>query len=146
MCRIPADGVYPFVAFLQAAAVFDIGEEYEFEIIKDDDGMGTLTLSVRKIQVRAVLKHFIAPKPWNPVATNRTLPRPWLFAVDFGNRAPRVGYACGGGEASQTTLPPERAWGCGGSRRSPPPRPDIRKNTRPRPLATCNFDVCRDEL
>ena len=36
----------------QAAAVFDIGEEYEFEIIKDDDGDGSLTLSVRKIQVR----------------------------------------------------------------------------------------------
>jgi uncharacterized protein (UPF0262 family) len=35
----------------QAAAVFDIGEEYEFEIIKDDDGDGSLTLSVRKIQV-----------------------------------------------------------------------------------------------
>jgi hypothetical protein len=32
--------------------VFDIGEEYEFEIIKDDDGDGSLTLSVRKIQVR----------------------------------------------------------------------------------------------
>ena len=36
----------------QAAAVFDIGEEYEFEIIRDDDGDGSLTLSVRKIQVR----------------------------------------------------------------------------------------------
>ena len=36
----------------QAAAVFDIGEEYEFEIIKDDDGDGSLTLSIRKIQVR----------------------------------------------------------------------------------------------
>jgi len=35
-----------------AAAVFDIGEEYEFEIIRDDDGDGSLTLSVRKIQVR----------------------------------------------------------------------------------------------
>ena len=32
--------------------MFDIGEEYEFEIIKDDDGDGSLTLSVRKIQVR----------------------------------------------------------------------------------------------
>jgi hypothetical protein len=32
--------------------VFDIGEEYEFEIIRDDDGDGSLTLSVRKIQVR----------------------------------------------------------------------------------------------
>ena len=38
----------------QAAAVFDIGEEYEFEIIKDDDGDGSLTLSIRKIQVRFV--------------------------------------------------------------------------------------------
>jgi len=36
-----------------AAAVFDIGEEYEFEIIKDDDGDGSLTLSVRKIQLEA---------------------------------------------------------------------------------------------
>lgn len=36
----------------QASAVFDIGEEYEFEIIKGDDGDGCLTLSVRKIQVR----------------------------------------------------------------------------------------------
>ena len=42
----------------QAAAVFDIGEEYEFEIIKDDDGDGSLTLSIRKIQVR-----FVFPKP-----------------------------------------------------------------------------------
>ena len=32
--------------------MFDIGEEYEFEIIRDDDGDGCLTLSVRKIQVR----------------------------------------------------------------------------------------------
>jgi|TARA_B110000977_G_scaffold35338_1_gene47282 hypothetical protein len=32
--------------------VFDVGEEYEFEIIKDDDGDGSLTLSIRKIQVR----------------------------------------------------------------------------------------------
>ncbi|ACO66307.1 predicted protein [Micromonas commoda] len=36
-----------------AAAVFDIGEEYEFEIIRDDDGDGSLTLSVRKIQLEA---------------------------------------------------------------------------------------------
>lgn len=36
----------------QASAVFDLGEEYEFEIIKDDDGDGSLTLSIRKIQVR----------------------------------------------------------------------------------------------
>lgn len=32
--------------------MFDLGEEYEFEIIKDDDGDGSLTLSIRKIQVR----------------------------------------------------------------------------------------------
>ena len=37
---------------MQAAAVFETGEEYEFEIIRDDDGDGSLTLSVRKIQVR----------------------------------------------------------------------------------------------
>jgi small subunit ribosomal protein S1 len=36
-----------------AAAVFDVGEEYEFEIIKDDDGDGSLTLSIRKIQLEA---------------------------------------------------------------------------------------------
>lgn len=36
-----------------AAAVFDIGNDYEFEIIRDDDGEGTLTLSVRKIQLEA---------------------------------------------------------------------------------------------
>ena len=40
----------------QAAAVFDLGEEYEFEIIKDDDGDGSLTLSIRKIQVRFVFR------------------------------------------------------------------------------------------
>ncbi len=44
----------PPPSFEQAAAVFDIGEEYEFEIIKDDDGDGSLTLSIRKIQVRFV--------------------------------------------------------------------------------------------
>lgn len=38
--------------------MFDIGEEYEFEIIKDDDGDGSLTLSIRKIQVR-----FVFPLP-----------------------------------------------------------------------------------
>ena len=38
--------------------MFDIGEEYEFEIIKDDDGDGSLTLSIRKFQVR-----FVFPKP-----------------------------------------------------------------------------------
>lgn len=37
--------------------MFDIGEEYEFEIIKDDDGDGSLTLSIRKIQVRFVFVH-----------------------------------------------------------------------------------------
>ena len=42
----------PSPEYEQAAAVFDLGEEYEFEIIKDDDGDGSLTLSIRKIQVR----------------------------------------------------------------------------------------------
>jgi hypothetical protein len=32
--------------------VFDVGQDYEFEIIKGDDGDGSLTLSIRKIQVR----------------------------------------------------------------------------------------------
>ena len=36
--------------------MFDLGEEYEFEIIKDDDGDGSLTLSIRKIQVRFVFR------------------------------------------------------------------------------------------
>jgi hypothetical protein len=44
----------------QASAVFDIGEEYEFEIIKEDDGDGCLTLSVRKIQVPPNLAAFFA--------------------------------------------------------------------------------------
>ena len=48
----------PSPEYEQAAAVFDLGEEYEFEIIKDDDGDGSLTLSIRKIQVR-----FVFPKP-----------------------------------------------------------------------------------
>ena len=47
----------------QAAAVFDIGEEYEFEIIRDDDGDGSLTLSVRKIQVRFRATFSRAPRP-----------------------------------------------------------------------------------
>jgi hypothetical protein len=48
----------------QASAVFDIGEEYEFEIIKEDDGDGCLTLSVRKIQVRfQTLRLFLQPPP-----------------------------------------------------------------------------------
>lgn len=34
-----------------AAAVFDEGQEYEFEIVKCDDGEGSMTLSVRKIQL-----------------------------------------------------------------------------------------------
>mmetsp|Transcript_7807 Transcript_7807/g.23224 ORF Transcript_7807/g.23224 Transcript_7807/m.23224 type:complete len:360 (-) Transcript_7807:98-1177(-) len=34
-----------------AAAVFDEGQEYEFEIVKGDDGEGSMTLSVRKIQL-----------------------------------------------------------------------------------------------
>ncbi len=38
--------------------MFDVGEEYEFEIIKDDDGDGSLTLSIRKIQVRFFLPRF----------------------------------------------------------------------------------------
>jgi hypothetical protein len=48
---------------MQAAAVFDIGEEYEFEIIRDDDGDGSLTLSVRKIQVRFRATFSRAPRP-----------------------------------------------------------------------------------
>jgi ribosomal protein S1 len=48
---------------MQAAAVFDIGEEYEFEIIRDDDGDGSLTLSVRKIQVRFRPTFSRAPRP-----------------------------------------------------------------------------------
>ncbi len=49
----------------QAAAVFDIGEEYEFEIIRDDDGDGSLTLSVRKIQVRVAhaIPQSTSPRP-----------------------------------------------------------------------------------
>jgi len=54
----------PSPEYEQAAAVFDLGEEYEFEIIKDDDGDGSLTLSIRKIQVR-----FVFPKAFTSHAT-----------------------------------------------------------------------------
>jgi len=40
-------------AIRNAAAVFDEGQEYEFEILKGDDGEGSMTLSVRKIQIEA---------------------------------------------------------------------------------------------
>ena len=36
-----------------AAAVFDEGQEYEFEIVKGDDGEGSMTLSVRKNPIRS---------------------------------------------------------------------------------------------
>jgi len=51
--------------------VFDIGEEYEFEIIKDDDGDGSLTLSIRKIQVRFVFPFFAFTRPNCPRPSKR---------------------------------------------------------------------------
>lgn len=67
--------------------MFDIGEEYEFEIIKDDDGDGSLTLSVRKIQVRvhppnfasrsSSLKTTLKPENWKmELHTDRPYPSP----------------------------------------------------------------------
>ena len=50
--------------------MFDLGEEYEFEIIKDDDGDGSLTLSIRKIQVRNAFRVRVRDK------RRRNCPRP----------------------------------------------------------------------
>ena len=71
----------------QAAAVFDIGEEYEFEIIRDDDGDGSLTLSVRKIRVRVARDSSnLVPRPPNRTTlkpeekTHRRCPTPLTVA------------------------------------------------------------------
>jgi small subunit ribosomal protein S1 len=90
----------------QAAAVFDIGEEYEFEIIKDDDGDGSLTLSVRKIQVSvhppnfasrsSSLKTTLKPENWkmelgadllypSPPHTNPQLEAAWNRCRELQN-------------------------------------------------------------
>ena len=66
----------PSPEYEQAAAVFDLGEEYEFEIIKDDDGDGSLTLSIRKIQVRFVFPKAFITRPNCPRPSKReSVPR-----------------------------------------------------------------------
>jgi len=56
-----------------AAAVFDVGEDYEFEIIRDDDGDGTLTLSVRKIQLEAAWNRCREMQAENEAVTGEVL-------------------------------------------------------------------------
>ena len=86
--------------------MFDIGEEYEFEIIKDDDGDGSLTLSVRKIQVSvhppnfasrsSSLKTTLKPENWkmelgadllypSPPHTNPQLEAAWNRCRELQN-------------------------------------------------------------
>jgi small subunit ribosomal protein S1 len=69
--------------------VFDLGEEYEFEIIKDDDGDGSLTLSIRKIQVRNAFRFAFATRRNCPRPSNASLflcvrgKRSWFFYARF---------------------------------------------------------------
>lgn len=79
----------PCPEYEQAAAVFDLGEEYEFEIIKDDDGDGSLTLSIRKIQVRFVFpKAFTRPNCPRP-SKRESVPRETTKDFRFRFRARR---------------------------------------------------------